>query len=447
MSKNVLIVSHSFPPLNNIAARRFGFLSPHLSRHGWTPWVITTESEGPLPVGIPERQIIRVGRHPQSTARIESPSVGHGRRLSPPIRLARKMLASAKLQLRAVDYTCLGWRREVVEKTDGIARRLPAIDAVLGTFGPAASIWIARHFSKKLAAPWVADYRDLAALRHDGRPLAARHVDRLIERRILNGAAAVTSTGRTWADILNKAYRIPAEVIYNGWDPEVFTSGEETDCVSPRGRYLHYAGRFYPERMQAASVVLETVALEADLKLLVRSLGPPDLEKAFLDEARRLGVMNRIHVLQPCSPALVAAEADRAVANLVLDDVADTYESSRGVLTGKFLELVARKRPVLAVTQPDSEMGPILSATKKGRVCTTVADVRGFLRDIDAGLQPAEGDAAQIDRYSKASQAAVLANLLDSLIERENPTATGPFVFRGPRSRYKQRPSGDRCKV
>ena len=162
-------------------------------------------------------------------------------------------------------------------------------------------------------------------------------------------------------------------------------------------------------------------------------------------EARRLGVMNRVHILQPCSPAQVAAEADHAVANLVLDDVADTYASSRGVLTGKFLELVARRRPVLAVTQPASEMGPILAATKKGRVCTTVADVRGFLRDVDNDALPSEGDAVAIARYSKASQAAILAGVLDAVIGRRHPIVDEPCVLHGRGSRKKQPVLSDGC--
>ena len=212
-----------------------------------------------------------------------------------------------------------------------------------------------------------------------------------------------------------------------------FSAGAEAaESMPPHRRYLHYAGRFYPERMRAAAVVLEAMKTEPGLRLLIRSLGPPELEKAFTDEARRLGVMDRVHVLQPCSPGRVAAEADHAVANLVLDDVANTYASSRGVLTGKFLELVARRRPVLAVTQPASEMGPILSATKKGRVCTTAADVRGFIRDVDDGTLPAEGDAAEIARYSKASQAAVLAGVLDTIIAHKRPQTDGPDVLHVP---------------
>lgn len=416
MSKNVLIVSHSFPPLNNIAARRFGFLTPHLERHGWTPWVLTTESNGPLPVGISAEQVIRIGRHPQATERIESPAA-HKKRLPPAARAVRGLLAHTKMQLRAVDYTCFAWRRQAVERTEEVRRRLPRIDAVVGTFGPAASLWIARHFANLLGAPWAADFRDLAALRHDGRPAIARFIDRMIESRLLRGAAAITATGRLWADILERAHGIPAAVVYNGWDAEVFTAGSHNRDAVARlsgSRYLHYAGRFYPERMKAAFTVLAALAAEPGLRLLVRSLGPPHLEKAFCDEAKRLGVRNRVHLMQPCPPAQIAAETDLAAANLVLDDVVDSFESSRGVLTGKFLELVAGRRPVLAVTQPASEMGPILAATKKGRICSTAEEIRSFLRDIEGGTVNCEGDRPEIDRYSKASQAAVLAEVLNA---------------------------------
>ncbi|MEA1951346.1 MAG: hypothetical protein U9N87_08175 [Planctomycetota bacterium] len=419
MSKHVLVVSHSFPPLNNIAARRFGFLVPHLARHGWTPWVLTTESSGPLPVGMPERQVIRIGRHPQSTARVEGHAAQRSGRMSRPLRTLRTLLAMTRMQFRAVDHTCWNWRREVIARSDEVRDRLPGINAVLGTFGPAASLWIARHFSRRLDVPWVADYRDLAALRHDGRAWAARYLDRWIEGGLLGDASAVTSTGRTWAEMLGRAYAKPFEVIYNGWDPEVFTAGETRDEqeMPDEEPYLLYAGRFYPERMRAAGVVLEALAAEPGLELRVRSLGPSNLEESFAGEALRLGVKNRVRVMPPCSPREVAAEADHAVANLVLDDVVETYESSRGVLTGKFLELVAGERPVLAVTQPDSEMGPILESTQKGRICSTASEVRGFLREVHDGQTATEADAEEIARYSKASQAAVLAGLLNRIVD------------------------------
>ncbi len=419
MSKHVLIVSHSFPPLNNIAARRFGFIVPYLARHGWTPWVLTTESSGPLPVGIPQRQVIRIGRHPQSTAKVEAHDAQRHRRMPRPLRVLRTLMARTRMQFRAVDHTCWNWRRQVIARSDEVCYRLPKIDAVLGTFGPAASLWIARHFSRRLDVPWVADYRDLAALRHDGRAWLARYFDRWIEGGLLGDASAVTSTGRTWAEMLARAYAKPFEVIYNGWDPEVFTAGETRDQKQTSGGepYLLYAGRFYPERMRAAGVVLEALAAEPDLELRVRSLGPSNLEESFAGEARRLGVTDRVRVLPPCSPREVATEAEHAVANLVLDDVVETYESSRGVLTGKFLELVAGERPVLAVTQPDSEMGPILESTHKGRICSTASEVRGFLREVHDGQAAAEANDDEIARYSKASQAAVLAGLLDRITE------------------------------
>ncbi|MBN2291661.1 MAG: hypothetical protein JXM70_04505, partial [Pirellulales bacterium] len=314
MSKHVLVVSHSFPPLNNIAARRFGFLVPHLAQHGWTPWVLTTESSGPLPVGIPQRQVIRIGRHPQSTARIDDRAVARRKHMPRPLLVLRSLLARSRMQFRAVDHTCWNWRREVIARSDEVCDRLPKINAVLGTFGPAAALWIARYFARRLDVPWVADYRDLAALRHDGRAWAARYLDRLIEGSLLGDASAITTVGHTLADIINHAYGIPVEVIFNGWDPKVFSAGQidgypETDLP---GQYLYYAGRFCREQMQAASLILRALVTEPDMQLRVRSLGPPELEDAFSSEARRLGVADRVHVLPPCSPSKVAAEADRA---------------------------------------------------------------------------------------------------------------------------------------
>ena len=61
--KKVLIISYHFPPVNNIASRRFGEMVSFMPNFGWEPFVLTTKSKGTLPVLIPEKKIIRIGNN------------------------------------------------------------------------------------------------------------------------------------------------------------------------------------------------------------------------------------------------------------------------------------------------------------------------------------------------------------------------------------------------
>ncbi|HBO44052.1 MAG TPA: hypothetical protein DD670_08985 [Planctomycetaceae bacterium] len=471
MARNVLIIAQSFPPLNNIAARRFGFLTPYMESHGWRPWVLTTEAEGTLPLCVSDTQIIRLGRHPQATSsgngkqREDSTRISDSARrgLAPPIDWFRRAVAALGLRLRAVDYTCLTWSRLVLRQLAELERQLPPIDLVMGTFGPAASLWLARRLASRWGVPWIADFRDLAALRPDDRHRVSRWLDGRIERHLLRTASGITSVSPTWAKILEETYQLPTKVIYNGWDralvaPDVaqpppavreqpkqpsatvdvqpgqpraailqndFAARPDAclaEAVSPANAasapYLYYAGRWYPERVRAASVVLAAMVGRPDLHWLIRSLGPTSAEMGIAVEAKALGVADRIHFRPPCDARRVALEARHSLANLVLDDPDCRDRWSRGTLTGKFLELVAAKRPVLAVTRPDSDMAPILGTTRKGEVCSDDAAIGRFLDRISRDPAVFRGDGRAIESFSKAAQAALLSRFLARFVAR-----------------------------
>ena len=70
--KNVLIVSYFFPPFNIIAAMRFGEMVSHMEEFGWRCWVVTTNSSGPLPVTISEKQVLRIGEQPRSSSYVKT---------------------------------------------------------------------------------------------------------------------------------------------------------------------------------------------------------------------------------------------------------------------------------------------------------------------------------------------------------------------------------------
>jgi hypothetical protein len=386
---------------------------------GWRPWVLTHEAEGTLPLLIPSAQVVRVERHPQmndaardgSRARITGTAQ---RGLSWPGEWCRRIVTGAGLRFRSIDYTCLTWLRAVKRHWGEIEDRLPRIDLVLGTFGPAAPLWLARRLAAKWEVPWVADFRDLAALLPDGRRWCSRWLDRLVERRLLDGAGAITTVSTTLREILSEHYRLPAAVVYNGWDRAAWT-GESREVDRLEGPYLYYAGRWYPERARAARLVLDALVARPGLRWVIRSLGPESAEQEIREEATRRGLSDRVELLAPCDAAQVHRESQASLANLVLDDVTCRERWSRGTLTGKFLEIVATGPAVLAVTRPDSDMGPILQATGKGRVCSNAQEIGDLVSRLERDGKAYSGNWREIGRFSKENQAAVLCRLFDRL--------------------------------
>lgn len=414
--KNLLIISYSFPPLNNIAARRFGQMVQHLEGHGWLPWVLTASASGPLPQPLPAERVLTLGSHGQKGAAV-------GVDLPPVIRRVKD--ASDRLRLTSISRSVLTWYRTVRSGWPQVESRLPPFDCILASTGPSSALWIGRWLAARTGTPWVADFRDLGALRPYGRFGPAVLVDQMVERRLVSSASAFVSVSETWTETLIRAYGRPGRVVYNGWaegdraeaDSEPTDGSSPADDVSPpTGPYIYYAGRFYPDRMPAVGYLLDALRDRPSLSFVVRGLGPPHLERAILQRGEELGVADRIVLLPPCDPATVRREAAGALCQAVFEVVHSREEWPKGALTGKLLQLVVMSPPVLAIARADSEIGEILADTGKGALCSDAVQAGAFLDKVLKGAVP-EPDAAAILRYSKRNQAARLCRFLDRVVE------------------------------
>lgn len=418
--KRVLVISYSFPPLNNIAARRFGQMLQYFENNGWEPWVLTAASEGPLPLPVPERRVVTIGRHGQKSAAV-------GVDLPPRLRRVKDM--TERVRLTSVSRSIFTWYRAVTSGWAQVEGRLPEFDCILASSGPSSALWVGRWLADRTATPWVADFRDLAALRPYGRLAPAVAIDRMIERRLVGTASGFVSVSEAWTEILTEAYGRPGAVVYNGWaGADRIGHGRDAPTnepdpaarvamTPPTDRYVYYAGRFYADRVPAVGYLLEALRDRPAVSFVIRGLGPPHLEREVLERAQRLGVADRVRLLAPCDPDTVRAEAAGALCQAVFEVVESGEAWPKGALTGKLLQLVAMPRPVLAIARADSEIGGILAETRKGELCPDPTTTGSFLDRVLEGEIPAPDEQA-IRRYSKQNQAARLTRFLDRVVER-----------------------------
>lgn len=412
MTKTLLLIAESFPPVDNIAAQRFPPMLPVLEAHGWTVWVLTQNGSGTGRPPLPEARIIRIGRHHQADARVRAGSRFAAR--SPVHAGLHAGIQGLGIRLHAVNSTLLTWYRAVMRELPTWRRRLPdPPDVVLGTYGPPAALWLARRLGAVFEAPWIADFRDPGGIRTEGRPGWVMRLDRRLEAHLLRPAAALTTCGETWAAMLEEAYGRRVRVLYNGWTPEPPDAPPAAPADPLPTPYLYYAGRFYERQMAAVDRLLEAVR-DGPFQVVIRSLGPPEREAEILARARAREVLDRVHLLPPVAHRQVLAEARQAAATLVLEEVDTRIAWTRGHLSGKFLQLVPLPPPVLYVGRADAEAGDILHRTGKGALCTTAADLRRALERVAAGADwPV--DRAAIEAYAKPRQGERLLELVEAV--------------------------------
>ena len=95
---------------------------------------------------------------------------------------------------------------------------------------------------------------------------------------------------------------------------------------------------------------------------------------------------------------------------------------SAGIVTGKIYEYLASGRPILALGEPGGEADGLLTEAGAGSLCAyeDVSSVKGTIerayRAWERGDPMAGASPERLEAYSRKSQAAALASLLDRVV-------------------------------
>lgn len=410
--KRVLIIINSFPPVNNIAARRYGFLTPYFQEHGWEPLVLTMAGDGSLPQALPEELVLRVGIHRQGGERTDLDRAE--RKPKGSWKVLKTIRKGLQWHFRCWDHGNVTWLPEVKRTLTSLPND-SKIDVVIGSYPGSSALWGGRYASKRFGCPWIADFRDLAALRPDGRNALNVALDRKLESYCVGTAHSFLSVSPHLCSLVEHAYQRPCHVIYNGYDPAVLTPQKTPSSVGASPD-LYYAGRLYSHQYPAVNVLLTALQQLPGRSLTMRCTGPEHALRWVRAESARLKVDDRVALLPPVAPSRVAQEVGHASTCLVFEDLDIANPWSCGTLTGKLLELVGSNTPVLTIARADSDIGPILKSTGKGELVSDLDGAVGFLKKRLSELASMrEGNREVIAEYSKEAQAVRLCRILDDV--------------------------------
>ncbi|WP_104484435.1 glycosyltransferase family protein [Acinetobacter indicus] len=404
--KKVLIISYSFPPFNNIASRRFGEMVEYFKIFGWDPYILTTNAIGDLPVNLDKTKIFRLGNIRNSLNTKVKPDFPNSK-----VALMRRKL---KFTFRLVDSTYPSFFLEFKKKNLLEEFKNIKFDIIISSFGPGSALFLGKYISNQLNIPLVADFRDLGALHIDEpntRNFITTYVDKLIEKKLLSDCVGITTVSNGLMEELTEKYYIKNKaVIYNGFNLSI----DETQNISEN--YFYYAGRFYENQIKSIFLLLDYIERNRDYKLMIRSLGPLNLEKKIIDYASGLGVSDNLIVLDPTDSITVQNEASRSFANIVVESLDTEINWKKGVLTGKLMGLLCMKPPILSIARKDSEIGEVLSYTMKGVCVHSLPEIEMFVEKLSENKFSYCGDKNKILEFSKKAQAKKLCSFLDSIV-------------------------------
>nr|WP_294872387.1 glycosyltransferase [uncultured Pedobacter sp.] len=422
---NFLIVTHYFPPLNEIASLRLYAIAKYLAVDGHNVYVVTSEkniADGDLSLvkRLPDSVIVKVVKY-KSIASIYSRFKGKQPNkqvvdkeelLQRPNKSKIKMFFANKVYALGslLDFQFF-WRSPATKVCSEIIIE-KKIDIVISSFSPISSFIIGARLKKRFSyLKWVADYRDLCSLNNVS---AAKGFFNKIERRLeINTVGQYGDLITVVSDPLKESLQslFPNKkiiVVENGFDEEDYDmSILGNKKVSPIKETINivHTGTIYPVNRDPSPLFLALNQLKEEGKIT-----ESDFRITFY--GNKLGDLNQI--IQECDAEnwiALGGQVDHEKSLQVQREcdlllfLEGNNEKSKGVLTGKLFEYFMSNVPILGIgITPETSAGELILKSQTGFVLgNNIEDIKETLLYIlsNRGKNYFTPDFDIINKYSR----------------------------------------------
>lgn len=311
------------------------------------------------------------------------------------------------------------WIRPSVRFLDRYLRENP-VDAVASTGPPHSCHMIGLGIKKRLNIPWIADFRDPWTRIDFYQDLKltswADKKHKRLEKKVLAFADRVVMISRSQAGIFENLFPRSYDIITNGYDQEDYQLKESV--IRDKKFSLAHIGSLVPARNPGVlwkaleELCSESPGFKGDLEIkLVGNVDYSVIES--LKTHHLLDNLNRIEYLP--HEEVVTAQFQSQVLLLLINNT----PNSGAILTGKFFEYLAAKRPILCIGPVKGDAASILAETGAGKTAG-YEDNQGLKKIIlDFYNQFKKGElivnASGIEQYSRKNLTRKLSEILNNL--------------------------------
>jgi glycosyltransferase involved in cell wall biosynthesis len=403
--RKVLLLTYHFPPSGAVAVYRMLGLARHLPAFGWQPIVVAPP---------------RVPWEPEDTSLLSQVPAGT---LVERIPFAAGFLGKFARYFAPESH----WLFKARSACERLLREHRP-EAVITSSPPGCVHWLGLWLAKR-GLPWLADFRDPWIVNQTiERWTVHRRYERWLEAKVMRRATRLIANTplnqRGW----EAAYPEQAGkmvTITNGFDPEGFPPVGPHTLGKPL-TMLH-AGELYHGRDPRPLLdALQGLRLPIAVDFLGRMSG---MAFDFATEIARRGLGDSVK-LPGMVPYAQALERMMRADILLLVHTPDWRLS----VPAKLYEYLGAGRPILALAEPDSDIGWVLRTSKVLHRIAPPRDVpaiqRALLeltREVQAG-SPATPDRDALQQFTRAGMARQFAECLDQCVPigQAAPSATVP---------------------
>lgn len=429
--KKVLIITYYWPPSGGAGVQRWLKFSKYLPEFGWQPVIYTPENPEIPAVDesllkdvnsstvVLKRPIMEpFGLYKRLTGKGKDAKLGSGFiREEKGVSLLENISVFVRGNFFIPDTRMLWIRPSVNFLLKYIKEN--GIDVIISTGPPHSMHMIALGLKKRLGIKWIADFRDpwtnIDYYKDLKLTAFSDRKHKRLEKEVLVNADTVISVGPTLSNELELLGAGKVVTITNGFDTEDMS---DEMLVRDKKFSIVHIGSVNKDRNHEVfwSAIAELQSEHPSLKddLEIRFVGKVDV--SVFDRIKKYGLENNfVHVPYIRHDEVFSAMKKANVLYLPVNNA----PNAKGILTGKFFEYMAARRPVLAVGLPDSDIGSIIRELKLGNIFN-FADKQGIKEYIASLFLKFRNNQdvivkADVSRYSRKNLTKRLCEVLEDI--------------------------------
>lgn len=378
--KRVLIITYYWPPAGGSAVYRWLKFTKYLKEFGWEPIIYTAENGEYAEIDLSNEKDIpknlKVLKQPIwepymfykkfiGQKKTEKVNVGFLTEKKKP-KLAEKVAVWIRGNFFIPDARKF-WIKPSVKFLTAYLKENP-VDAVISSGPPHSMHLIALQLKKKLNLPWVADFRD-PWTNIDYYPellltwLANRKHHRL-EKQVVTSADCILTVGSKMTEEFQLLGGKRVETITNGFDTADYDNAPvELDKFFTIAHFGTINKARNPIVLWEALTRMLKTNPELDQCLKLKFIGR--LDATVVNSLQETGLIKYLDKTEFIPhDEVVTKERQSQVLLLLINNT----PNAEGILTGKFFEYLAAKRPILAIGPTRGDVADILNSSKAGKI-------------------------------------------------------------------------------
>ncbi len=293
------------------------------------------------------------------------------------------------------------------------------IDAVITTGPPHSMHLIGLELKQRFPhLPWIADFRDpwtnIDFYKELNLTKTADAIHRKLEKKVVQSADVVVVVSNEMVKEFSVHHPKRTQLITNGFDAD---DARNVQAELDKKFSLAHIGTLNAARNpQTLWKALSTLAAEsADFKrdLQIQLIGKTDF--SVLEDLKRYNLSENLQKIEYLSHSEAIEKQNSAQVLLLL---INRSANAKGILTGKFFEYLAAKRPILAIGPTDGDVANVLAETQAGEIVDFDDEaemkkvILGYYEQYRKGTLSVSSNS--IDKYSRKELTAQLSGVLDA---------------------------------